>query len=337
MSVDTVFALIRKGDVAALQRVTKAGFDWSSSSPSPSRLPVLHAAIEGGLVHDEDRHEKQLLIIKWLLEQGANPEQKPVTGAKCWDFRNEDGFRVQVEPFGTNAISITTAIHEALCKMPFKSPKMCTFLDKVVDLLTTLWQQEREKVTVDASILERWESILSMKSSQNVVFETADGEVTAHDVVLIAASPVLKVMLKSPMQEGITKRIPVRDASESGVSLFVDMVYTGATQSRPDCNTMLVALDLAHRWQVKDAVCMLEEALCKKMTVQNFVSIANAAALKELEMLLKACKKFAAESKEVQAFLKRKHVPVAVRQLMGVRKEPEVESPKRRKCERFIF
>ena len=40
-----------------------------------------------------------------------------------------------------------------------------------------------------------------MTSTHNVIFETADGEVSAHEQMLAVASPVLKAMLESCMKE----------------------------------------------------------------------------------------------------------------------------------------
>ena len=64
-----------------------------------------------------------------------------------------------------------------------------------------------------------------MTSTHDLLFETADGEVSAHEQILTAASPVLKAMLESIMKEGSSRRIQIKDSSESGVSLFLD---TGA-------------------------------------------------------------------------------------------------------------
>ena len=99
-----------------------------------------------------------------------------------------------------------------------------------------------------------------------MTFATGDGHVIAHDLPLIAASPVLKAMLESPVMGAQTKRIAVKDASSEGVSLFLDILYTTATRSNPDHKTMLVALDVAHRWQVHSVVRMLTETLREMST-----------------------------------------------------------------------
>jgi len=50
---------------------------------------------------------------------------------------------------------------------------------------------------------------------------------------------------------------------------------------------------------------------------QSFVAIAEAAALKGLEMLERACASFGATNQKVQAMLKKGGLPVAVRKLLG--------------------
>ncbi|CAE7226626.1 Klhl2 [Symbiodinium sp. CCMP2456] len=115
----------------------------------------------------------------------------------------------------------------------------------------------QSNLSVPQSVVDTWESIRDMSHTHNVVFETADEEVSAHDLVLVAASPVLKAMLESTMKEGSTKRIPVKDSLGSGVRLLVDMLYTSSTRHDPDYTTVLVALDLAHRWQTASCQCLL--------------------------------------------------------------------------------
>ena len=66
-----------------------------------------------------------------------------------------------------------------------------------------------------------------MTSTHNLIFETAGREVSAHEHMLLLASPMLNAMLQSIMKEGSSKRIQVRDSSESGVSLFLDSGPTG--------------------------------------------------------------------------------------------------------------
>lgn len=193
----------------------------------------------------------------------------------------------------------------------------------------------RNNVSVPQGVVDMWESIREMTSTHNVIFETADEEVSAHDLVLVAASPVLKAMLESTMKEGSSKRISVKDSSGSGARLFVDMLYTSSTRDDPDYKTVLVALDLAHRWQVDRIVPVLAGMLPEMLTVDSFVAIAEAAMLKGLESLQRACRTFATNNSEINAMLEKGTLPAEVRKLLGESEAPAAEQGQRKK--RRIF
>ena len=76
----------------------------------------------------------------------------------------------------------------------------------------------QEFVKLHPSFLDQWEAVLEMTDTHNVTFETADGEVTAHDHILMATSPVLKAMLQSTMKEGSNKRVQIKDSPSAGAS-----------------------------------------------------------------------------------------------------------------------
>ncbi|CAE7277752.1 unnamed protein product [Symbiodinium natans] len=141
----------------------------------------------------------------------------------------------------------------------------------------------------------------------------------------MATSPVLKAMLQSTMKEGANKRVQIKDSSSAGVSLFLDMLYTTATRTDPDYKTMLVALDLAHRWQVQNVMPILESGLFAMLTVDSFVSIAEAAALKGMEKLQRTCAAFGAKNTQIQDMLKKGSLPAVVCQLLGQRAEMSPE------------
>ena len=158
-------------------------------------------------------------------------------------------------------------------------------------------------MAVDQSVIERWQGMRTHILSHNVTFESADGPVTAHDSVLAVTSPVLKAMLESSMTEGVSKRIKVQDSSAAGVSLFLDILYMSSTCSDPDYIAVLVALDLAHRWQVPSIVRIFEDTLKDMITDVSFPAIAEAAVLKHLRSLEMACMSFAKSNGQlIQSF-----------------------------------
>ena len=59
-----------------------------------------------------------------------------------------------------------------------------------------------QKVAVHTGVIDLWESARNMTSTHNLIFETAGREVSAHEHMLLLASPVLSAMLQSIMKEG---------------------------------------------------------------------------------------------------------------------------------------
>merc|ERR1711879_1097294 len=141
---------------------------------------------------------------------------------------------------------------------------------------------DTERVTVDLSVIEMWERLHADTSTHDVAFSTADGDVTAHSLVLTHASPVLAAMLSSTMREGCQKRISITDASAKGASFFLDLIYTGTSDSDINYSDALVALDLSHRWQANGAMHMSARALTSMIDEESFAQIAVAATLKNL-------------------------------------------------------
>eukprot|EP00439_Symbiodinium_sp_Y106_P043521 s2269_g5.t1 len=138
--------------------------------------------------------------------------------------------------------------------------------------------------------------MLNSNGAHDLTFQTGQGPVTAHAHMLMDASPVLKAMLESSMKEGTTQCIDVKDSSSQGVTLLLQMIYTCSSQDEPSYGTFLEALDLAHRWQVTDAVSIISQALSGMLEPKSFPSIAEAAVLKGLEGLKTACRSFARTS-----------------------------------------
>lgn len=62
--------------------------------------------------------------------------------------------------------------------------------------------------------------------------------------------------------------------------------YTSYIPETPTVEVTLVALDLAHRWQVEEVVTILSEILEGMIRNETFAVIAEAASLKHLETLL---------------------------------------------------
>ena len=193
------------------------------------------------------------------------------------------------------------------------------FADKVLSTIAMHAVPRRPRVSVVQGVLDRWERMLNSNGAHDLTFQTGQGPVTAHAHMLMDASPVLKAMLESSMKEGTTQCIDVKDSSSQGVTLLLQMIYTCSSQDEPSYGTFLEALDLAHRWQVTDAVSIISQALSGMLEPKSFPSIAEAAVLKGLEGLKTACRSFARTSSAVQDELATGTLPAAVQDLLGKR------------------
>ena len=271
---EIVCRLIRLGDVCGLKKFTSAGFDWSQCVGDGSfNVPPLHAAIVFGIWQTDLTAEFQEMI-QYMLNAGADPMQQisDKNGDRYSLTCGKDDSEIEVAFAGHSALSLALAW---LAEMQLLDNQHWDYefryLQNVVPILTDTCTQTRPKVAVDARALDLWESVLELTSTHNVAFETAGGQVTAHDHVLMVASPVLKAMLESTMKEGVTKKIQVTDSSKEGVVLFLEVLYTCAFRSNPDYRTVMDALDIAHRWQTHSVVEMLAEVL-EETCLQAFLN-----------------------------------------------------------------
>ena len=261
--VAEVEGLIFLGDLEALQRFTPLGFNWNQ--PTDNNGLLLHEAIRFTVCNLESKRQQYLQIIEWMLASGADPrKQNACKGTtSLWQESEQEETMIRISIHGRSAMSYTLAMLHAMRegKGGADWSEECEYLEEVIKLLAKALPQNNQKIAVHRGLMDMWESVRDMTSTHNVIFEAADGEVSAHDHVLVAASPVLKAMLGSTMREGESRRIPVKDSTSSDVSLLVDMMYTSSTCKDPDYKTLLNVLDLAHRWQVHYLVHILADAL----------------------------------------------------------------------------
>merc|ERR1712039_624167 len=105
--------------------------------------------------------------------------------------------------------------------------------------------------------------------------------------------------LAGPMREGTMKIVDVECSTEA-MKLLLSLVYTGTVAA--DCDdslttdVMLACLDVAHRWDIRHVVQMLVPQLCSALSAENLDSVWEAAALKQQQELLGACRTFAFNS-----------------------------------------
>ncbi|CAE7837871.1 klhl36 [Symbiodinium sp. CCMP2592] len=336
--VSIVESFINKCDLEGLQQFASEKYNWNQNLAEFQVVPLAYAISRGLEYKHREPRPKYLVMIEWMLRSGADPLKEMTTNASwsIWITANEDATKIQFIYNRHSPLSFVLKMSELLRlrRGGASWSHECKFLDEVLALCkkaTSSKSSDDRTVRIHADVVRLWEISRETTSTHNVVFQTEDGEVSAHDHILIAASPVLKAMLESPMREGSTKCIPVKDSSSAGVSLFLDLLYTSSTCLELDYKTMLVAFDVAHRWQVPHVVGVLADVLRKELTVDSFAEIAEAAMLKGSASLQQACATFGAKHDEIQA--KKETMPPVVRQLLGLSYASLAEpgNPKRRR------
>lgn len=335
-----LWALLYEGDLENLRKLTPEMVDIRSLHPKTG-VTVLVFVIDRHFEHEQKRRDYEeyqyaaypgVKIIAWLLSIGADATQKVSPRAKSspiklsWvaqDFCPEE---LTVSHSGHSAVSYLVEWKRVLEQNGGWRFYQCELGDFAEELFNkafaqiaraTSTQQSRRKAIIDESLVERWERIFHDISSHNVTFETADVPVTAHDWMLKEASPVLKAMLQSSLQEGQKQCIQVADSPSLAVSLFLEILYTSSVREDPNFQTVLLALDLAHRWQVAEVVAILSEILEDLVSDESFAAIAEASCLKQLERLHRLCQQFATKSNAVKRQLREGTLPPRVQEMLG--------------------
>ena len=128
------------------------------------------------------------------------------------------------------------------------------------------------RLWIHESVVDTWENVYNSDKFADLTIECKGGaEVRCHCVVVAQVSEVLHAMLTSNMQESKEKRIVVPDAHPFEVRLFLEVSYCGCvTGDGPDVETIVGAMDLAHRWSNYFAVNFFENLLVGKVSTENF-------------------------------------------------------------------
>eukprot|EP00913_Durusdinium_trenchii_P035871 g33568.t1 len=94
------------------------------------------------------------------------------------------------------------------------------------------------------------------------------------------------------MQEAAGREVSVENVSTLAIKVLLSLMYTGSLPTDLDAqsNTILEALNLAHRWQVQYVVQILVSAAEKQLTLETFEVIAESAIRLQLENLLEICR-----------------------------------------------
>jgi len=162
---------------------------------------------------------------------------------------------------------------------------------------------------IQEAVVETWERIMLDEAHSDMRLQVTDiegvtvlGQVRTHSIVLRNVSPVLRAALELPMMESRPpKIINVPGATVEAVQELLNVVYTGCYKSeKPSVSSLLIMLDVAHRWSVDHVVVILEGALTKLVSLNDLEALTEAAELKGLSSLREACAEFVRTSLEVK-------------------------------------
>eukprot|EP00438_Fugacium_kawagutii_P023786 Skav231615 [mRNA] locus=scaffold1638:23671:24681:+ [translate_table: standard] len=328
---DLFWALLEGGNFKEIESTVPENFDWSMLHPA-RKTTILVEALDA-LHWDKDL--KQLDKIEWLIRRGASYSQKCGQSTKIrrkWR-RSEPDKVLQVAFGGLSCVSYIQAWKKELQEDKEDWQEILEFLKESLVRIAkaSVSQQTIPRAFVAEGILEIWEKYLHDRDSHDLTIEAADAQVTAHSGMLKQASPVVKAMLASPMTEGKSQRIHLKDTSSIAVALFLEVLYTCSSQGDADYQTMLSALDLAHRWQVEVVVGIFADRLQTMITEESFPAISEHAALKRLDTLKQACRKFGSECAAIHDKIKKGQFSKVVQDLFQVVETSRSQPVKKRK------
>ena len=225
---DLLWALLKAEQFEAIKNLGPEGIDFGRRNCTNGRTLLVQAA-DLFLPTDKKNKKERLDCVTRLVSWGASPVQTCSKDADysiyLWKGEKKEGTEIEVDPSGLSAISY---VEEWIDKLTYNDSPWGDEIESMGQVLAcfvTAFQKEKAgRVSIHEGIAELWEKQLAAKASHDLTFKTADGEVTAHAQMLKDASSVISAMLASPMKEGQAQAIWVKDASSSGVSLFLEIL-----------------------------------------------------------------------------------------------------------------
>lgn len=351
MAVNNLWAMIESAELTALKALSPIGFDWCAARHPDMRVTPLQFVVHRLVGADSDSYANSMLdIARWLLDRGADPKAlapADCEDASCWAAEDKDNSEISVDFAGHNAISLAVAVKRALQEKQHERTEhtaddawafdwsseisnMKTLLSLMCNAVTS------QRIDVDVGIVAFWEQVRHDNVGQDLHLVCVGGQrLGVHAAILSAASPVVRSMLQHSMRERQDRAIELKDTPVAVASLFLDLVYTGATPTQPEHGVLIGALGLAHRWQCSCVTEMLERALVSALGDDSFEEIAEAAAEKseDLSRLASACVRYSSSSARVKGKVRRDEFSQRVQQML---KPPasraEGTSTKRRRC-----
>lgn len=272
---DWIWRAIAAGDLE-LAKVGTSKFDFTGVHPefgTPLLAFYKNYICGNGNFTDGSRRKLCTNTVEWLIQNGAElntliPETVP---PMCLSFYSENKGKTDAEiPAGKQftevkvnvagltvmgaLINVRNAFGKAEDQFPIWGSSVALMnhlIQKITENAATLPSNsvgDALRTTVPDAVVEVWERVLEQAQEEGDVRiistsssgdQSSDHWIRVHSFILEAASPVLKAMLQSPMQEGgagsgsgsgcdgVVKRIRV-DEPAKAVRALVCLLYTGA-------------------------------------------------------------------------------------------------------------
>ncbi|KAK0169825.1 hypothetical protein PV328_010463 [Microctonus aethiopoides] len=122
-------------------------------------------------------------------------------------------------------------------------------------------------------------------------------EISVHQIILAAYSPVFSAMFKADMMESANKRIVMTDTEVEIMEKVIEFMYTGVIVPIPDYDALLSILEVADMYEIMDLKELCEQKLSEQVTLENVLYIFDRVSLFEVPHLKKALISFMAQKK----------------------------------------
>jgi len=154
--------------------------------------------------------------------------------------------------------------------------------------------------------MKNWKEMFNRAEEHfgDVTIKCTDGEVICHTVILSAVSPHYKSMLTTPMQEGITKIIPMKRTKATCLTIL-EFLYTGEVAADKITHEVYEEVD---KLEMEDFFRQCSKQLMKDLDEGNCIATLMVAFLHEDKPLMEAAAKFILENLRDDKVLKEKLV-----------------------------
>ncbi|KAK0081500.1 hypothetical protein PV326_007639 [Microctonus aethiopoides] len=122
-------------------------------------------------------------------------------------------------------------------------------------------------------------------------------EISVHQIILAAYSPVFSAMFKADMMESANKRIVMTDTEVEIMEKVIEFMYTGVIVPIPDYDALLSIFEVADMYEIMDLKELCEQKLSEQVTLENVLYIFDRVSLFEVPHLKEALISFMAQKK----------------------------------------